>query len=99
MKKFPKIKATIVKITNKGKCNFGYKVGEKFEFDQMGGNKPMCIYAYQSLLPAIQVLLHSGWFPWVRKKGGKKISYWGCSHPGDLYPGLGQVIFKLEVEE
>ena len=98
--KFSKVLATIVKITNKGECTFGHKVGERFEFTQMGCDKKMCTYAYQSLMPAVQVLLHGGWFPWAKKKkGGKKIIYWGCSHPGNLYKGLGQVVFKLEVKE
>jgi len=95
VKKFPKVIAMIVKITNKGKCLFGHKVGEKFVFTQMGCDKPMCTYAQQALMPAIQVLLHGGGFTWKRRKGALS---WGCSHPGNLYKGRGQVIFKLEVE-
>jgi len=96
MRSFPKVVATIVKITNKGRCTFGHRVGEKFEFSEMGCDKPMCIYAQQALMPAVEVLLHGGQFPWKRRKGAV---FWGCSHPGNLYPGRGQVIFKLEVKK
>ena len=96
MKKFPKVVATIVKITNQGNCTFGHKVGEKFVFTEMGCDRPLCLYAQQALMPAIEVLLHGGKFPWKKRKGAL---YWGCSHPGNLHPGRGQVIFKLEVED
>lgn len=100
MAKFSKVVGTIVEITNRGKCNFGHRVGEKFVFTEKGVDRPLCFYAQQALEPAIEVLLHAGWFPWARKKkGGRKMIYWGCSHPGNRYPGLGQVIFKLEAEE
>ena len=94
--KFPKVTAEIVKITGRGKCTFGHKVGEKFEFTEMGCNRPICIYALESLLPAVITLLHGGKFPWKKRKGAV---YWGCSHPGNLYKGRGQVIFKLEVKK
>lgn len=96
MGEFPKVVATIVKITNKGKCLFGHKVGEKFVFTEMGCDKPLCIYAQQALMPAIEALLHGGKFPW---KTRKRALYWGCSHPGNIYKGRGQVIFKLELKE
>lgn len=96
MKNFPQVVATIVKITNRGECLFGHQKGEKFVFTQMGCDRPMCFYALQALAPAVEVLLHGGTFPWKRGKGAV---YWGCSHPGDLYKGRGQVIFRLEVEE
>jgi len=96
MTEFPKVVATIVKITNRGKCKFGHKVGEKFAFSQMGCDRPMCIYAQQALMPAVEVLLHGGKFPWKKRKGAV---FWGCSHPGSLYKDLGQVIFKLELRE
>lgn len=94
MKKFPKVIAEITKITGSGKCTFGHKKGEKFEFSEMGCDKPLCIYAQQALMPAIEVLLHGGSFPWKKRKGAV---YWGCSHPGNLYKGRGQVIFKLTI--
>ena len=96
MKKFPKVIVEIVRITNKGKCLFGHKKGEKFVFTHMGCDGPMCIYAQQALMPAIEVLLHGGQFPWKRRKGAV---YWGCSHPGNLYKNRGQVIFKLTIKE
>jgi len=95
MKQFPRVLATVVKITNRGKCIFGHQVGDKFVFTEMGCDKPMCIYAQQALIPAIEIILHGGKFPWKKRKGAL---YWGCSHPGNLYQGRGQVIFKLEVK-
>lgn len=89
-----------MKITNKGKCLFGHQVGEKFVFTEKGVDRPLCFYAQQALMPAVQVLLHGGWFPWARKKkGGKKIIYWGCSHPGNMCKGRGQVVFRLEIRD
>jgi uncharacterized repeat protein (TIGR04076 family) len=96
MKQFSKVVATIVKITNRGSCTFGHKKSEKFIFTEMGCDRPMCIYALQALMPAVEVLLHGGQFPWKKRKGAL---YWGCSHPGNLYKGRGQVIFKLELKK
>lgn len=95
-KKFTNVVAEIVRIEGGGICDFGHRVGEKFEFNEFGSNKKMCIYAQQSLMPAIEVLLHNGKFPWLEK--GDQL-YWGCPHPGTIYKRLGQVIFKLEVKE
>ena len=95
-KKFKKVIAEIVKIEGGGKCDFGHKVGEKFEFNEFGPNKKMCIYVLQAIMPAVDVLLHGGSFPWLRKR--EKL-YWGCPHPGTIYKGLGQVIFKLTVKK
>lgn len=91
-----KVKATIVKIEGaaNAKCSFGYSVGEEFIFDRYGIDKNLCIYAQASLLPAVNVLIHGGDFPWSESEYNL---YWGCPHPGSMYEGLGQVIFKLEV--
>jgi len=90
--KFNKVLVEIVAIEGKGRCSFGHKVGEKFVFDEFGPNRKMCLYALAALLPAVNVLLHQGRFPWLPE--GEEL-YWGCPHPGTKYPGLGQVIFKL----
>jgi len=71
------------------------KVSEKFVFDQLGPDKKLCVYALNALLPAVNVLLHHGKFPWLPE--GETL-YWGCPHPGKMYPGFGQVIFKLTVK-
>lgn len=92
--KFSKVIAEIVKIEG-GRCSFGHKVGEKFVFDEFGPDKKLCGYALNALLPAVNVLLHNGKFPWLPKT---ETLYWGCPHPGKMYPGLGQVIFKLAVK-
>jgi uncharacterized repeat protein (TIGR04076 family) len=55
----------------------------------------MCVYALEALMPAVNVLLHGGQFPWLPK--GDTL-YWGCPHPGTMYKGLGQIIFKLAVK-
>lgn len=96
--KFKKVTAEIVKIEGeKGAiCAFGHKVGEKFTFDQYGCDKKICVYALAALMPAINVLLHGGKFPWL--PDGEEL-YFGCSHPGTMYKGLGQLIFKLTINE
>jgi len=66
--KFKKVIAEIVKIEGDKKCSFGHKVGERFEFDEFGPNKKMCGYSLEALMPAINVLLHGGKFPWLPKK-------------------------------
>lgn len=89
--KFKKVLVEIVAIEGGG-CSFGHQVGEKFIFDEFGPDKKICGYALSALMPAINVLLHNGKFPWLPK--GDTL-YWGCPHPGTMYKGLGQVIFKL----
>lgn len=93
--KFKKVIAEIVKIEGNRKCSFGHKIGEKFEFDEFGPDKKMCIYALEALTPAVNVLLHNGKFPWLPE--GETL-FWGCPHPGTMYEGLGQVIFKLTLK-
>jgi len=95
-KKYSRVIAEIVCIEGGGKCDFGHKVGERFIFNEYGPDKRMCIYALEALMPAVNVLLHGGNFPWLSKG---EILYWGCPHPGTMHKGLGQVIFKLTVQE
>ena len=61
-----KVKATIVKIegSENPSCEFGHKVGDEFIFDEMGPDRKMCTYALEALLPAVNILLHGGSFPW-----------------------------------
>lgn len=94
LNKFSKVTAEIVKIEGGQRCSFGHKVGEKFVFDEFGPDKKLCGYALVALMPAVNVLLHQGTFPWLPK--GETL-FWGCPHPGSKYPGLGQVIFRLTV--
>lgn len=91
MPKFSRVTAGITKITNRGRCLFGHQVGEEFVFTEMGCDRPLCLYAQQALLPAVIALLHAGSFPWKKRRRH-------CSHPGNSYPGRGQVIFKLEAQ-
>jgi len=95
---FKKVKATIIKIegAKNAKCSFGHQIGEEFIFTEFGCDKPLCVYALNALLASVNVLLHEGKFPWLPKT--EKL-FWGCPHPGDMYEGLGQVIFELEVIE
>lgn len=94
--KFKKVVAKIVRIEGNGRCSFGHKIGESFEFDEFGPDKKMCVYALEALMPAVNVLLHNGRFPWLPE--GETL-YWGCPHPGTMYDGLGQVIFELTVKK
>lgn len=93
---FKKVIAKIIKIEGdqSAACTFGHQVGEEFIFDEFGWDKKMCIYAQAALMPAVTTLLHGGSFPWLPK--GEEL-YFGCSHPGSMYQGLGQVIFHLRV--
>jgi len=93
---FKKVIAEIMKIEGGEKCSFGHKIGEKFEFDEFGPDKKMCVYALAALMPAVNILLHSGKFPWLPE--GEEL-FWGCPHPSSIYKGLGQVIFKLKIKK
>ena len=93
-----RVKATVVKLEGckNAVCEFGHKIGDVFIFDEKGSDNKMCVYALEALLPAVNILLHGGSFPW--QKEVDKL-YWGCPHPGSLYDGMGQVIFDLEFIE
>lgn len=81
-----KVIAEAVKIEGNKECDFGHKVGDRFEFT-LTHSPDLCTYALAALLPAVQVLLHGGSFDWLEE--GEPL-LWGCPHPGE-----GQVIFEL----
>jgi uncharacterized repeat protein (TIGR04076 family) len=83
-----KVIAEVVEIRGEGKCTYGHRIGDRFEFTHLlpGG---FCHFAYASLEPAISALLFGGKFPWV-KEG--EATTWSCPDPDRT------VIFKLTRE-
>jgi uncharacterized repeat protein (TIGR04076 family) len=72
-----KVIATIVEIRGEGKCSYGHKTGDRFEFGPLtpGG---LCQYAYDSLRSAVAVLLYGGNFPWLENSD---VTTWACPDP------------------
>ncbi len=72
-----KVVATIIEIRGEGKCSYGHKVGDSFEFTQFtpGG---LCQFAYDALRPAVAALLYGGNFPWFENSD---VSTWACPDP------------------
>jgi uncharacterized repeat protein (TIGR04076 family) len=83
-----KVIAEVVEIRGDGKCSYGHKVGDRFEFTHLlpGG---LCHFAYASLDLAVSTLLFGGEFPWAK---GDRSTNWSCSDPDR------PVIFKLTRE-
>lgn len=78
------IKITVDSI--KGKCPQNNKVGKEFI---VKGTTPagMCIGAFSSLLPTIQVLKFGGHFPWEKNPN---VAFIGCPDH------INQVVYRLE---
>lgn len=72
-----KVVAKIVDIRGEGKCSYGHKVGDTFEFT---GYTPggLCQFAYDSLRSAVAALLYGGSFPWMEDSN---VTTWACPDP------------------
>jgi len=72
-----KVIARIVEIRGEGKCSYGHKVGDTFEFTEFtpGG---LCQFAYDSLRSAVAALLYGGSFPWMVDSN---TTTWTCPDP------------------
>jgi uncharacterized repeat protein (TIGR04076 family) len=83
-----KVIAEVVEIRGKGRCSYGHKVGDRFEFTHLlpGG---LCHFAYASLDLAVATLLFGGEFPWAK---GDRSTTWSCPDPDRA------VIFRLTRE-
>lgn len=51
--------------SQKGKCNFGYKVGDKIIFDGKTVKGNTCYAALMILLPYVYALRYDAKFPWA----------------------------------
>ncbi len=72
-----KVVATVVEIRGEGRCSYGHRVGDTFEFTEFtpGG---LCRFAYGSLQAAVATLLYGGRFPWA---GEDEPTRWACPDP------------------
>ncbi|MEM3641095.1 MAG: TIGR04076 family protein [Candidatus Bathyarchaeia archaeon] len=62
---------SLVEVTvksQKGKCNFGHKVGDKIVFDGKSVKGDICYAALLVLLPKVYALRHGVEFPWLEDK-------------------------------
>jgi uncharacterized repeat protein (TIGR04076 family) len=83
-----KVIAEVVEIRGDGRCSYGHKVGDRFEFTHLlpGG---LCHFAYASLELGVSALLFGGELPWAK---GSESTTWSCPDPDRT------VIFKLTRE-
>jgi uncharacterized repeat protein (TIGR04076 family) len=79
-----KIIGKIVEIRGKGKCSYGHKVGQSFDFSEMGS--PICQWAQNSIFPFFTVLKFGGKFPWSEDPDRLQIA---CPDPDNV------VVFEL----
>ena len=56
------IKIEVVKILEAGKCNYGHKVGDKFDYPEEKGK--LCSTAWHTLFPYLTGLQFGASFPW-----------------------------------
>ena len=52
----------------KGKCAFGYKVGDKIIFDGKKINGNVCFSALMTMLPKVYAMRYCAEFPWSKNK-------------------------------
>jgi len=61
----------IIEVTvksQKGKCNFGHKVGDKITFDGKSVKGDICYSALTVLLPKVFAMRYDVEFPWAEDK-------------------------------
>ena len=62
---------SVVKVTvksQKGKCAFGHKVGDKIVFDGKSMKGNICYSALMVLLPKVYAMRYGVEFPWAENK-------------------------------
>ncbi len=72
---------SIIEITvksQKGKCNFGHKVGDKIIFDGRSVKGEICYSALMALLPKVYAMRYGAEFPWAEDKD---VIYQACTDP------------------
>lgn len=63
---------SVVEVTvksQKGKCSFGHKVGDKIIFDGRSIRGDICYSALTVLLPKVFAMRYDANFPWAKDKG------------------------------
>ena len=55
-------------ISQKGKCAFGHKVGDKIVFDGRSIKGDICYTALTMLLPKVFAMRYDATFPWAQDK-------------------------------
>jgi uncharacterized repeat protein (TIGR04076 family) len=60
------IEVTIKDI--KGKCNFGYKIGDKIQFNGKTIKGATCYSALMTILPKVYAMRYGAEFPWAKNK-------------------------------
>jgi uncharacterized repeat protein (TIGR04076 family) len=66
-----RIRMSIVEVTvmsQKGKCAFGHKVGDKIIFDGRSVKGDICYSALTVLLPKVFAMRYDASFPWAQDK-------------------------------
>jgi len=56
-------------VSQKGKCAFGHKVGDKIVFDGRSVKGDICYSALTVLLPKVFAMRYDASFPWAQDKG------------------------------
>ncbi len=62
---------TTIEVTvksQKGKCSFGHKTGDKVIFDGKSVKGQICYSALMVLLPKVFAMLYGAEFPWAENK-------------------------------
>jgi uncharacterized repeat protein (TIGR04076 family) len=54
--------------SQKGKCNFGHRVGDKIVFDGRSVKGDICYSALMVLLPKVYAMRYDADFPWAEDK-------------------------------
>ena len=86
-KKYFKIKITVDSVA--GKCPLGNKPGREFMINETTPSG-ICLSAFNSINPAIQVLKYGGSFPW---EADPDVAYVGCPDH------INRTVFKVERTE
>jgi len=55
-------------ISQKGKCAFGHKVGDKIVFDGRSVKGDICYSALTTLLPKVFAMRYDASFPWAKDR-------------------------------
>jgi len=58
----------VIVKSQKGKCAFGHKVGDKIIFDGKSVKGNICYSALMVLLPKIYAMVYGAEFPWAENK-------------------------------
>ena len=74
--------------SQKGKCAFGHKVGDKIVFDGKSIKGDICYSALMVLLPKVYAMRYGAEFPWAEENGD--VIFNACPDPDN------PVVFKIQ---